>query len=108
MSRHQLDLVMCLRQPGTAAALVCERCDGRCPVCDLMVRPARTCRLCDECAHGASGRRCVVCGGPGLLEAMFCRECCVLERDRDGCVQIVNVGSTQSDRAYMARGPAKT
>lgn len=100
MSRHQLDLVMCLKQPGTHIGKVCEKCDGRCPICDSFVRPTTKVRICEECAFGKNGAKCVVCGGNGVSDAYYCYECVVLEKSRDGCPNILNVGSSRMDIFY--------
>jgi hypothetical protein len=52
MSKHNPDLVMCRRQTGISIGRLCERDDGRCPVCDSYVRPTTQVRICDECAFG--------------------------------------------------------
>ena len=33
--------------------------------------------------------RCVICGGQGISDAYYCRECTIQEKDRDGCPKIV-------------------
>eukprot|EP00979_Chaetoceros_neogracilis_P014980 scaffold5215_cov264-Chaetoceros_neogracile.AAC.7 len=72
MAKHHPDLVMCRKQPGVAIGRVCEKCDGRC----------------------------VVCGGVGVNDAYYCRECTQMEKDREGCPKIVNLGSTKTDLFY--------
>lgn len=62
MSRHQVDLVMCYKQPGTYVGKLCDKCDGRCPICDSYVRPTEEVRICDECAFGNFGSKCIICG----------------------------------------------
>ena len=44
--------------------------------------------------------RCVICGGPGISDAYYCKECTVQEKDRDGCPKIVNLGSSKTDLFY--------
>ncbi|KAI9168143.1 Pre-mRNA-splicing factor ini1 [Blastocladiella emersonii ATCC 22665] len=100
MSKHQTDLIMCRKQPGIAIGRVCEKCDGRCVVCDSYVRPATLVRICDECNYGAFQGKCVVCGGNGIADAYYCKECTILEKDRDGCPKIVNIGSSKTDLFY--------
>ncbi|CAF9934157.1 MAG: hypothetical protein ALECFALPRED_005872 [Alectoria fallacina] len=63
MSRHHPDLVMCRKQPGIAIGRLCDKCDGKCPVCDSYVRPTTLVRICDECSFGNYQNKCVVCGG---------------------------------------------
>ncbi|XP_016091852.1 PHD finger-like domain-containing protein 5A [Sinocyclocheilus grahami] len=55
--------------------------------------------------HGhAVGRfgqgRCVICGGPGVSDAYYCKECTIQEKDRDGCPKIVNLGISKTDLFY--------
>ena len=57
------DLVMCRKQPGIALGRLCDKCDGKCPVCDSYVRPTTLVRICDECSFGNYQNKCVVCGG---------------------------------------------
>lgn len=40
--------------------------------------------------------RCTICGGPGISDAYYCRECTQQEKDRDGCPKIVNLGSSKT------------
>lgn len=80
---------------------LCEKCDGRCPICDSYVRPEEGVRICDECNYGASKERCIVCGANGAqAEAFYCHECCLQEKDRDGCPRIINVGGARLDMIY--------
>ena len=57
------DLVMCRKQPGIAIGRLCDKCDGKCPVCDSYVRPTTLVRICDEWSFGNYENKCVVCGG---------------------------------------------
>jgi PHD finger-like domain-containing protein 5A len=45
----------------------------------------------------------VICGGPGVSDAYACRECALLEKDRDGCPKIVNIGQATKDMFYDRR-----
>ncbi len=54
---------MCRKQPGIAIGRLCDKCDGKCPVCDSYVRPTTLVRICDECSFGNYQNKCVVCGG---------------------------------------------
>merc|ERR1712230_81556 len=92
-SKHNSDLVMCRKQPGIAIGRTCEKCDGKCPICDSYVRPTELVRICDECNFGTYGGRCIVCGGHGISDAYYCAECVRLEKSRDGCPKIVNIGT---------------
>jgi len=42
----------------------------------------------------------VICGGPGISDAYYCRECTQEEKDRDGCPKIVNLGASKTDLFY--------
>ena len=50
-------------------------------VCDSYVRPATLVRICDECNYGSYAGRCVICGGVGVSDAYYCKECTVQEKD---------------------------
>ncbi|NXM07070.1 PHF5A protein, partial [Tyrannus savana] len=82
--------------------------DGKCVICDSYVRPCTLVRICDECNYGSYQGRCVICGGPGVSDAYYCKECTIQEKDRDGCPKIVNLGSSKTDLFYerkkLARG----
>ncbi|OAA67434.1 PHF5-like protein [Cordyceps fumosorosea ARSEF 2679] len=103
MSRHHPDLVMCRKQPGIAIGRLCDKCDGKCPVCDSYVRPTTLVRICDECSFGNYQNKCVVCGGEGISDAFYCFECTRLEKDRDGCPKIINLGSSRTDLFYQKK-----
>ncbi|CCD22649.1 U2 snRNP complex subunit RDS3 NDAI_0A04940 [Naumovozyma dairenensis CBS 421] len=100
MSRHQFDLVMCMKQPGTHIGLLCEKCDGKCPICDSYIRPKNKVKICHNCAFGKSGSSCIICGNPGINKAYYCWECCKQEKDRDGCPKIINIGSNRTDKYF--------
>lgn len=59
---------MCRKQPGIAIGRLCDKCDGKCPVCDSYVRPTTLVRICDECSFGNYQNKCVVCGGEVWVE----------------------------------------
>ena len=63
-------------------------------------RPCTMVRICDECNYGSYEGRCVICGGMGVSDAFYCKECTVQEKDRDGCPKIVNLGSAKTDLFY--------
>ncbi|WVZ12134.1 hypothetical protein V8G54_016664 [Vigna mungo] len=100
MAKHHPDLIMCRKQPGIAIGRLCEKCDGKCVICDSYVRPCTLVRVCDECNYGSFQGRCVICGGVGISDAYYCKECTQQERDRDGCPKIVNLGSAKTDLFY--------
>lgn len=74
--------------------------DGKCVICDSFVNPSTLVHICDECTYGSFEGRCVVCGGQGVTDAFYCRECVQQEKDRDGCPKIVNLGATKTDLFY--------
>merc|ERR1711953_524805 len=100
MAKHHPDLIMRRKQCGIAIGRLCEKCDGKCVICDSYVRPSVLVRICDECNYGSYQGRCVICGGAGISDAYYCKECCQLEKDRDGCPKIVNLGSAKTDLFY--------
>jgi hypothetical protein len=107
-ARHQSDLIFCRRVAGIAKGMVCATCDGRCPICDSFVHAKSVVRICDECNYGTSAGRCIVCGGPGVSEAYYCRECVALEKDRDGCPKIINIGAARLDAMYDKKAKASS
>jgi hypothetical protein len=100
MARHHRDLYLCRNLPGDTQALVCEKCEGRCPICDSHANPEGIVRICDECAFRQSDTigRCILCQNPrGRSPAYYCHECVLLERDRDGCPRVKNVSTQKRD-----------
>ena len=55
--------------------------DGKCVVCDSYVKPHTLVRICDECNYGSYEGRCVICGGLGISDAHYCKECTIQEKD---------------------------
>ena len=106
MSRHHPDLIMCRKQPGTAIGRLCEKCEGRCPICDTYVFPFTPVHICDECNFGSAQGKCIMCGAEGVADAYYCRPCTMLEKDRDGCPKIVNIGSSRTDLFYQRKRQA--
>ena len=47
----------------------------------------------DEAVMGnpVDDEQCVICGGPGVSDTYYCKECAVQEKDRDGCPKIGNL-----------------
>lgn len=45
------------------------------------MRPATLVRVCDECNYGSYEGRCVICGGVGVSDAYYCKECTLQEKD---------------------------
>ncbi len=67
------------------------------------MRPAALVRICEECNFGSSGGKCIICGGQGVSDAYYCAECTRLEKDRDGCPKVVNLGASRTDLAYLRK-----
>lgn len=108
MSRHQYDLVQCMQRPGKLVGLLCVQCDGKCPVCDSMVKPAAKARVCDACVAGPLASRCILCGThlgdkPDKAQAYYCLECVVQDKHREGCPRITNIGSSKMDLTFRKR-----
>ncbi|PWN90075.1 putative Pre-mRNA splicing factor ini1 [Acaromyces ingoldii] len=103
MSKHHPDLILCRKLPGIAIGRLCEKCDGKCPICDSLVRPATLVRICEECNFGTYGGRCIICGNSGISDAYYCAECTRLEKDRDGCPKVVNLGASRTDLYYLRK-----
>jgi hypothetical protein len=81
--RTYSDLVMCRKQSGIAIGRLCDKCDGKCPVCDSYVRPTTLVRICDECSFGNYQNKCVVCGGEvPRLPLTSCRRLLIPMSDR--------------------------
>ena len=67
MAKHHPDLIFCRKQAGkfsqrklvckkilgVAIGRLCDKCDGRCVICDSYVRPSTLVRICDECNYGS-------------------------------------------------------
>lgn len=83
-----------------AIGRLCEKCDGKCVICDSYVKPCTLVHICDECNYGSFQGKCVICGGNGISDAYYCKECTIQEKDRDGCPKIVNLGSSKADLFY--------
>lgn len=88
MARHHPDLIMCRKQSGIAVGRLCAACDGKCCICDSYVRPEVKVRICDTCDYGQFEGRCIICGGEGVSDAYYCKECVIQEKDRDGKLSI--------------------
>ena len=86
---------MCRKQSGISIGRLCDKCDGKCPT--------TLARICDECSFGNYQNKCVVCGGEGISDAFYCFECTRLEKDRDGCPKIINLGSSRTDLFYQKK-----
>lgn len=109
MSRHQYDLVQCMKQPGRAVGLVCQQCEDRCPICDSYVKATTKVRICESCNFGHLGNKCILCtnflgnNNENGVPAYYCLECVRMEKDREGCPRILNVGSLKSDLIFKKK-----
>ncbi|ELU43542.1 PHF5 domain-containing protein [Rhizoctonia solani AG-1 IA] len=45
----------------------------------------------------------LIASWPGISDAYYCAECTRLEKDRDGCPKIVNLGASRTDLFYERR-----
>ena len=100
MSKHHSDLILCRKQTGISIGRVCETCEGRCVICDSHVRLCTLARICDECNFGSLKGRCIICNALGVADAYYCRECVLLEKDRDGCPRVINIGNARTDKYF--------
>lgn len=51
-------------------------------------------------AVGQTQGKCIICGSAAISDAYYCTECTRLEKDRDGCPRIVNMGAARVDAFY--------
>lgn len=98
-----------MNRPGKSFGLLCQLCDGRCPICDSMVNSEAKVRICDGCA--LIRKRCILCDirlddSKFVLEAYYCLECVLQEKHREGCPRITNVGSTKADNVFLRKKKA--
>ena len=74
MAKHQTDLQFCRKQPGISVGRLCEKCDGKCVICDSFVRPHVLVHVCDDCNYGRGGDKCVlICSAEGVADAYYYR-----------------------------------
>ncbi|XP_022257306.1 PHD finger-like domain-containing protein 5A isoform X1 [Limulus polyphemus] len=99
MAKHHPDLIFCRKQAGVAIGRLCEKCDGKCVICDSYVRPCTLVRICDECNYGSYQGRCVICGGPGVSDAYYCKECTIQEKDV--CVFVFTKYADSGERCVL-------
>lgn len=112
--RVQLNVIQILcKQAGVGTGRLCEKCDGKCVICDSYVRPCILVHICDECNHRPYLGRCVIYGGPGVSDAYYCKKCTIQKKDRASalpkdCPKIVNQGTYFMNAENMAlrRGDA--
>uniref|UniRef100_A0A0K0E7V9 PHF5-like protein n=3 Tax=Strongyloides TaxID=6247 RepID=A0A0K0E7V9_STRER len=110
MAKHHPDLIFCRKIPGINIGRLCDKCDGRCVICDshIIRNISSPVRVCEDCSYGICQNRCLICNAPGTTDAYYCTECTLLEKDRDGCPKILNVGTARTDIFYERKkyGPS--
>lgn len=60
-------------------------------------------RICEDCNFGFFGECCVICNQKGTENAYYCGNCCLLEKDREGCPKIINISASRKDRHYIKK-----
>ena len=65
-------------------------------------------RICDECNYGSYQGRCVICGGPGVSDAYYCKECTIQEKDRDGCPKVSRQLLVRQGKLELKKNLVKT
>nr|DBA18707.1 TPA: hypothetical protein GDO54_016923 [Pyxicephalus adspersus] len=80
MAKHHPGLIFCRKQAGVGIGGLCEKCNRN---CDSYACPCTLVCICDECIYGSFQGRCVICGGPGVSDALLCT---IKEKDRIGIV----------------------
>ena len=103
MSKHHSDTLLCRKRVGTALGKVCSRCEGRCPICDAHCRSETAVQICDECNFlmGIQEPKCIICNAKGArAQAYYCHECTMQGLDRNGCPQVVSLGSARLDAIF--------
>lgn len=48
-----------------------------------------------------------MCGGIGVSDAFYCKECVMCEKDRDGCPKVTRGGGRPVDLRGLMQGPAR-
>jgi PHD finger-like domain-containing protein 5A len=128
---------MCRKVAGASTGYVCAAHEGRCVICDAFSDASKPVKICDDCGfqrkslhsqvaaadaaaaavaedannkHVAiSHRRCIVCNRDGATDiAFYCRSCVLLEKDRDGCPVVLNLGGHQAMRSIIAKSSASS
>jgi hypothetical protein len=99
------DLVMCRKQSGIAIGRLCDKCDGKCPVCDSYVRPTTLVRICDECSFGNYQNKCVVCGGEVCLfwAPVTPESVLIFMAGHFGCFLLLRMHATGEGQRWMSK-----
>lgn len=95
---------MCRKLAGTKVGKLCDRCAGKCIICESFVNPFKLVKICFECELNYCKEEdvCLICNYPGNTPAYYCRECCRLEKDRDGCPKIVDISIAKINQIFQA------
>uniref|UniRef100_A0A8I3WHN5 PHD finger protein 5A n=1 Tax=Callithrix jacchus TaxID=9483 RepID=A0A8I3WHN5_CALJA len=48
-----------------------------CVICDSYEHPCTLVHIRDECNYGSYQGHCVICGGPEVSDAYYCKECTI-------------------------------
>lgn len=100
MAKLHPDYITCGKRASPDYGMLCENCEGRCPICDSHVNLTEPVYICGDCAFGPLKDKCIICAGQGKSTALYCQDCVLLGRNRDGCPRIVNISLSRSDRMY--------
>ena len=103
MAKTNPEMLKCHLRTGPSEGLLCENCEGRCPICDSPVDNGEVVKICGNCSFGQLKDRCIVCGAPAKHVAYYCQNCVLLGKNRDGCPRIINVGLSRSDMYFEKR-----
>merc|ERR1712146_82229 len=97
------ELIFCGKKVGSGIGGLCEKCDGKCVICDSYVRPCQIVRLSEECHFLGKSGKCIICNSKTVSDAYYCKACVLLEKDRDGCPKIININSSKIDLFYETK-----
>ncbi len=100
MAKHHAELNICLKQPGRSIGKVCGKCDGKCVICDSYVNVNKLVRICDECNFSFNNGKCIICCSNGTSDAYYCKSCCLLEKDREGCPKVTNYTNQKKEFVF--------
>ena len=99
-------------KPHTLVRL-CDECnygsfEGRCTICGCGTPRHTRKRAVQQWLIRLRSRVAIGTGvrgdsGKGVSDAYYCKECVMLEKDRDGCPKIINIGQARSDLFYARK-----
>ena len=109
-SPESLRFVLLVLTPVNPAQCVTHTCDRKLSFESVMnVTLAHTEGVVSSAVHQVRAsfsiyaRSMLICATPGISDAYYCAECTRLEKDRDGCPKIVNLGASRTDLFYERR-----